>query len=150
KTAQSFWTVHRYDDASAALEEADTRLRRSDDDALPAEHIPEWIEVQQSRFWTLYFGRNTGAATLALLEAIRPIVDVHGTELQRCVFYQCVAPDILGRTRYVYSHEAVAQAKRGVEEVKTAGRYALQRAVARFQVGFSLVVGGREACAEAV
>jgi serine/threonine protein kinase len=148
KKAQSFYTVHLYADATAALDEAEARLGPPARLSTQAEFV-EWIEVQQCRYWTLYFGRRTGAETVALLEAMRPVVQAHGSAIQRSVFYQCVETDILGRGRYAYSEEAVANATRAVEEVTGEPRWAIELLAAQFNLGFALLFGDPDHCRRA-
>ena len=144
KEAQSHWTVHQYDDANHLLDQAEARFPV--ETARNAEDWNEWIELQQARFWTLYYSRRTGPETIRLIERLSPIVLQYGTSLQRSMAHQCAAADLAGRIRYVYSEEVLAHSRRSLDELGASAAFALERASARFQIGFGLVRGGLEEC----
>jgi len=147
KEAQSYWTVHQYDDANRVLDQAETRLPV--ETARTTLDWREWIELQQARFWALYYGRRTGAETIALIERLSPIVRQHGTALQRSMAHQCAAADLAGRIRYVYSDEVLAHSRKSLDELGVSSTFALERAGARFQIGFGLIRGGVGECQQA-
>lgn len=145
KRGQSYWTTHEY-----VLAERELDLARS---ALSGQSSPdarrEWIEVQQGRFWLLYYSRRTGEDTRSLLADMASAVEEHGSPLQRSRFYQCAANDLLGRGRYRWSDAAVEYARRALDVLRDSG-HPLQRAAAQFELGFALWLGEQSACREAV
>jgi eukaryotic-like serine/threonine-protein kinase len=147
KEAQSYFTVHRYDDANRTLDEAESRLppssERSDVD------WREWIELQQTRFWTLYYQRKTGPETMSHVAYMQPIVQQHGTALQRSITYRCAASDLAGRLRYRPSQEVLALNRAALAEIENVPGTALERAAARFAIGFALWRGSEAECREA-
>lgn len=147
KQAESCWTLHQYAEANRLLDLAEQRF------PLEAERTTgdwqEWIEVEQARFWTLYYSRRTGPETVALMARLGPIVERHGTPLQRSMAHQCAAADLAGRIRYVYSDEVLAHSRRALAELGDAPAYVRERAATRFQIGFGLIRGGAPDCAAA-
>ncbi|HVV51352.1 MAG TPA: hypothetical protein VHO06_16905, partial [Polyangia bacterium] len=109
-----------------------------------------WIEIQQGRFWCDYFARRTGPETEAIIRETAEIVERHGTDLQRAVYYICAALDILGRGRYRYAEDAVAYTRRALAVTGADPAYAAEAALARFNLAFALLLGDRACCDEAV
>ena len=149
KKAHSYWTVHEYDEARRALMEALLELGRPGPSATTADWR-EWLEVQQGRFWCEYFARRTGQTTQAIIHEMAEVVDVHGAAEQRAVYHICAALDGLGRTRYRFSEEAVAHTRRALEVSEGDAAHAAEAALARFNLGFALLLGDRRHCEEAV
>jgi serine/threonine protein kinase len=149
KKAQSFWTLHEYDQAASALTAAEAILGEPAKLATP-EHWREWIEVRQGQFWRYYFARRTGQATEQIIAALREPVEAQGTPMQRSVYYVCAALDILGRSRYRYDVRAVAYTRKAVAVVQSDERLTAQTALARFNLGFALLLGDRGEQEEAV
>jgi hypothetical protein len=142
-------TAHDYEAAAAALESAAEALAPGD--ASVESHVTEeWIEIQQERFWLHYFARRAGPLTEAVLERMRPVVQQYGTARQRSSFFECAASHLMARDRYLFSDAAVASARRAMSELGGALEHAGQAAGARFVLAFSLVLGTREHCSEAV
>jgi serine/threonine protein kinase len=148
KKAQSFWTVHQYEQASAALAAADAELGTMTS-CNGADQHREWIEIQQGLFWRYYFGRQTGPATERIIAGMAKVIEQHGTVLQRATYYVCAALDILGRHRYRYSDEAVAFTRKALEAASGNPRCTAEVSLARFNLGFALLLGQSSCCAEA-
>jgi len=149
KQATALRTAHDYAGATSALERAEHELacvRGPEESNL----VHEWIEIQQSRFWLYYFERRGGPITEAVVARMQPLVEQHGTPLQRSSFFECVASHVMARDRYLFSREAVAAAQRGVTELTTTTESAGQAAGPRFVLAFSLVLGGRDGCRAAI
>src|SRR6478736_4917702 len=149
KKAQSFWTVHEYDAATSSLALAAERIggRKSSDNL---ELVREWIEIQLGHFWSYYFARKTGPHTEAIVLGMRDVVEGTALPVQRSVYYVCAALDLLARSRYAPSEEAVQFTRRAVEVVADNPALLPQAAFARFNLGFALVLCEREAQLEAV
>jgi eukaryotic-like serine/threonine-protein kinase len=149
KKAQSFWTVHEYDEARSALTAALSHLGPPDALATGDQHR-EWIEIQQGRFWCEYFARRTGLTTDAIIQEMAEAMEAHGTTVQRAVYYICAALDIVGRQRYRFADEAVAFTRKALAISDEDAAHAAEAALARFNLGFALVLGDRPCCEEAV
>jgi eukaryotic-like serine/threonine-protein kinase len=149
KKAQSFWTVHEYDEARNALAAALDLLGPLRALETSEQH-QEWIEIQQGRFWCDYFARRTGPTTNAIIREMAEVMETHGTTVQRAVYYICAALDILGRQRYRFSDEAVAFTRKALAVSGEDPAHAAEAALARFNLGFALVLGDRRRCEEAV
>jgi tetratricopeptide (TPR) repeat protein len=148
KKAQSYWTVHHYDEARQALGNAVTRI--GPPDALRMlEQYGEWIEIQLGRFWCEYFARRTGPVTESIIGEMAGVVDHYGTALQRSAYYVCAALDILGRRRYGFAPEAVGHTRKALEVVSDDPAHAAEAAHARFNLAFALLLGERPSCEEA-
>jgi serine/threonine protein kinase len=148
KKAHSFWTVHQYEQAAAALTAAEGEL--GPPAALDgAEQHREWIEIQQGHFWRYYFARQTGPATERIIAEMAEAVERHGTVRQRATYYVCAALDILGRRRYLFSDEAVAFTRKALEAAGGHPGCVAEASLARFNLGFALLLGQRSCCREA-
>lgn len=149
KKAQSYWTVHEYEHATDALERARLELdARPESDAIELVH--EWIEVQLGHFWSRYFARQTGPATQAIIAGMRETVERAALPVQRSIYYVCAALDVLARCRYAPSPEAVEFTRRAVSVVEHDPAQLAQTAQARFNLGFALLLGPRDAQVEAM
>ena len=149
KKAQSFWTVHEYDEARSALSAALLHLGPLQTLATDEQHR-EWIEIQQGRFWCEYFARRTGPTTDAIIQEMADAIEAHGTTVQRAVYYICAALDIVGRQRYRFADEAVAFTRKALAISGDDAAHAAEAALARFNLGFALLLGDRACCQEAV
>jgi tetratricopeptide (TPR) repeat protein len=148
KQGAAAWSAHDYAAASAALEEAEQALSNADEPESARAH--QWLEIQQNRFWTHYFAREAGPLTEAVLERMRPVVEQHGTALQRSMFFECRACHVMARDRYAFSEEVVSSARRALDELRREADHAGQAGSARFVLALSLVIGKIEHCREAV
>ncbi|MET0410358.1 MAG: BREX system ATP-binding domain-containing protein, partial [Polyangiaceae bacterium] len=150
KCAQSYWTVHRYEHAKASLDaalQALGRERRLTDVA----QRREWIEIQLGYFWRAYFARQTGPVTRRIIRRMTPrISDGCATDVQRSSYYVCAGLDILGRRRYAYSARAVDYMRRALALLDGQPTCAVEAALARFNLGFALLLGARALRLEAV
>jgi serine/threonine protein kinase len=141
KRAQSFCTLHRYGNALAALDSAEARLGPLSS-LVSVEQHREWIEIQQGRFWVHYWQKDGDAAD-AQVALMAPVVERHGTTMQRGMFFHCAANDVLVRERYQYSERAMSFAVRAVREMEGDGALAhpAEAALFRFDLGFILLLG---------
>jgi eukaryotic-like serine/threonine-protein kinase len=149
KKAQSYWTVHEYGQATEALARASRELGETGPDE-GAEFVREWVEVQLGHFWSRYFARQTGPATQAIIAQMRETVERAAQPVQRSEYYVCAALDVLARSRYGPCPEAVEFTRRAVEVVAPDAAYLAQATLARFNLGFALVLWHREAQVEAM
>jgi serine/threonine protein kinase len=145
KKAQSYWTVHEYDEAELALSFACAEL--SPLDPASAAMQREWIDVQQGRFWLAYYGQKLGAEAESVLGPLLETVERWGTPTQRAAVSQCRANELMVRMRYRYQPEVVALLERTLEALGDDA--AFDRAVTRFDLGFAYLLGERSDCARA-
>jgi hypothetical protein len=148
KQAAAAWTAHDYEAATAALDAAEEALAYAAEGDTP-ERTHSWIEIQQGRFWLHYFARQAGPLTETVVNHMRPVVERYGTELQRSMFFECAACDVMARHRYSFSAEVVALARRGLAELRGGVDHTGQAGSARFVLALSLVIGNEETCREA-
>lgn len=147
KVATSHWTVHEYARASAALDRAEAELAQLST-ALEADGLAELIEIRLGRFEQLYFSGQVGSTLDALVEALAIQLERHGSNDQRCRYYFMAASHVMLKHRYAFTPEALALAERGLE---AAVAVAPQRtAMARFILGFALMLGSRAQCRAAL
>jgi hypothetical protein len=149
KKAQSFWTLHEYQDATRELDRALAHLGERDRLTDPRE-LREWIEIEQGRFWRHYFARETGDLTRDIIERMSAVVETHATPVQRSVYYVCAALDRLGRGRYAFDAVAVEFTRQAVQVLAEEPALLTQACLARFNLGFALLLGDRACRSEAV
>jgi serine/threonine protein kinase/tetratricopeptide (TPR) repeat protein len=145
KKAQSYWTVHEYDEAELALSFACAELSPLDPTSLAMQR--EWIDVQQGRFWLAYYGQRLGAESESVLGPLLETVERWGTPTQRAAVSQCRANELMVRTRYRYQPEVAALLERTLEALGEDA--AFDRAVTRFDLGFAYLLGERSDCLRA-
>ena len=148
KIGESHWTVHEYDQASVHLRQAGALLGPIEAQTT-VEQKREWIAIHHGDLAIKYYSRRTGPETLALIQQLEPVVEAAGTGLQRTLFYQAAASELLGRTRYAYNPEAVTWAERAAAAIAREGGTDEQRSEAYHSLGFALVWGGPEEIAAA-
>lgn len=147
KLAASYWTQHEYASASQALDAAERELERLGD-ANDPESNRELIQVRLGRFEQLYFSQKTGPAVEQLLGELAPLIDTHGTTLQKNAYYLASASNLLMSRRYAFQAEAVALADKALQGARELSPERL--AFTRFMCGFTRVMGDKEHCAQAL
>lgn len=150
KTAQSRWTLHEYEQASVAIGAAREALGPAPALFEHAADIEEWIEIQHCQFWFLYFARQLGPATRALIDELRPVVQSAGTPRQLVMFLQCEASDQLGRSRYFDTDIAISSARQALAVLSRHPELSIREAEAHFDLGFALLQSDIERCREAL
>jgi eukaryotic-like serine/threonine-protein kinase len=149
KKARAYWTLHDYDSAMAALTHAETVLGPVEH-VSKADEIHEWIEIQQGFFWLHYFARRSESSTEHTMRKMADVVELHGTPIQKSMFYVCASSDVMVRQRYTYSELAVEFARRANTELRSVPDEVARAAEARFVLGFALLQGTVAQCHEAV
>jgi len=152
KYAETHIKVHEHKQALQALARAEAFLeeRPAEHDA-DVERAQEWIALQQARLTIHYFSDPHGAETERLVKLMLPAVERHGSPDQKSYFFQCVANERAGRQRYRFSGDIITlerSALAELESVKPAP--VLQLGLARFDLAFMLLLGGRAECEEAL
>jgi eukaryotic-like serine/threonine-protein kinase len=149
KIGESHWTVHEYQQAAPHIREAD-RLLGPREALRTVEQKQEWIAIHYGDLAIRYYARQTGPETLALIRKLEPVVEEAGTALQRTLFYQSAASELLGRTRYAFSPEAVSWAEKALAATEQQAAADEQRSEAFHSLGFALLWGGPQEIAAAV
>lgn len=130
-------TRDRYDEALALYHQAEIALG---DQPSGTEWWQTWLEVQIERLWA-YFYLNAQTESVALVKRVRPIVDKHGTLVQRANFLRCMASLACRRERFVVSHNMLDQARAALElYLRTGDPHGI--ANGRFSLGFMLLWHG--------
>jgi serine/threonine protein kinase len=147
KIATSHWTVHEYARAANALDHAEEELMRAP--APPdAERSAELIEIRLGRFEQLYFSGKVGPTLDSLIERLALLLDQYGSNDQQCRYYFMAASNVMLKQRYAFTPEALVFAERGLG---AAVSVAPQRiAMARFILGYALMLGSRAQCQSAL
>jgi tetratricopeptide (TPR) repeat protein len=117
KTGDAWLAQHSAEEALKAYEEASARLE--DEAGLPGPpHTPEWLQIQLQRMWGLYF---QGSGLEESAARVRPLLEEHGTEVQKARFFQYLAMGRLRASRYLVSDEIMALALAGEEASRASG-----------------------------
>jgi hypothetical protein len=106
----------------------------------------ELVQIQMQSAMDLYFLSRV-AELSQLIERVRPLIELHGTPLQRAQFFQTLVHMNLRRDRYRISPDTldyVHASLRAAEQQSDAR----ERALAHFTVAFPLMFAGRDAEAE--
>ena len=131
---------HRYDAAIAAFDAAEALLGEDPGGKEPA-WVDLWLEIQLEGRAPLYYWRNEPALGMAVLEAVRPVVETRGSVAQKETFYVSFVLQRCRETRYQIDSEILANARAALaaaEEV--CGDHDLAWAI--FMVGFCLLWRG--------
>jgi hypothetical protein len=147
KIGASHWTVHEYDVADRALSQAEEALAMLSSHPRQ-DYWAELIQIRLGRFEQLYFSGRTGPLLDQLVIDLESLVEQHGSQHQRCVYYFIAASNVLLRRRYSFDPAAVTLAERGLEAAESLPIQ--RRALACFMVGFTLVHGPRSSCERAL
>lgn len=109
------------------------------DDA-PPDIAQAWIQLQVDRVWVYYWLANVDAMD-ALVSAVRPVIERHGSDVQRARFYQSLTNMNLRRERYAVSEATVAHARASMAAAARS-RELVEVALAQFVLGFQLIFHG--------
>ncbi len=150
KIGDSLYTQHQHDLALANYRAAEARLEDGAENPEPARR-KAWIELQLSLLG-LYYGTAANEELSNLIQALRPVVEAHGTPVQRAKFLEGVALDGMRRDRYTTSDATLADQRAALaawRETKDQGG----TANSQFSVGFCLLwrreLAGAEAALQA-
>jgi tetratricopeptide (TPR) repeat protein len=101
----------------------------------------EWLEIQHRRMWR-YYGLNRSREMAELAEKTQPVVEQHGTPLQRGAFYQGLTLLGLRKDRYQPSEETVAYARTCLDAYRESGNLNAT-ALSQSGLGFTLLWRGK-------
>jgi tetratricopeptide (TPR) repeat protein len=139
KTGNTWLVPRRFENAMQAYDKAETALGQE-----PAEAASEWwqvwVDIQMARTNVHYFQGETRELT-RLVETIRPVVEQHGTPLQRADFFLRLILMNNLRDRFIVSEQTLTLSRAYLEAAQELG--SLSRiAHARFVLGFNLLWRG--------
>jgi tetratricopeptide (TPR) repeat protein len=144
KLGNAWRDQYRYDEALHAYAAAEGTLGSIAEDDAAAGLC--WAQIQQDRITTHYWlGQTT--EMLQLLDQIWPVVERHGSVIERARLHQISSSALLRRDRYRISPEAMAHARAYAAEIETAADTDALPA-ARFQLGGALLFAGDLTAAE--
>jgi tetratricopeptide (TPR) repeat protein len=120
-------------------DQAETALGHEPAEAA-SEWWQEWVEIQLERTNVHYFQGEVGKLT-ELVEKIRPVVEQHGTPVQRADFFLRLVLANNRRDRFVVSEQTLAYSRAYLEAAQESGSLP-SIAHARFVLGFNLLWRG--------
>jgi tetratricopeptide (TPR) repeat protein len=139
KTGDAWAYLRRFEEAMQAYDRAETDLGHE-----PAENAlewwQEWVDIQVARAEVHYFQGEVREQT-ELVEKVRPVVEKHGTPLQRVGFFLTLILANNRRDRFIVSEQTLAYSRAYVEAAQESdSMYSI--AHARFVLGFNLLWRG--------
>jgi class 3 adenylate cyclase/tetratricopeptide (TPR) repeat protein len=145
KFGSTYVIQRRYEETLQRYETAEIELGQEPAE-LASEWWQEWVQIQLDRMWVYYWQGMVREMT-ELAEQSRPIVEQHGTPIQRGKFFQMLALYSLRRDRYVASEEAVDYAQAAVSTSQESDNLGETLHI-RFVLGFTHLWRGSLAEAE--
>jgi DNA-binding SARP family transcriptional activator len=131
------WRDHyRYEEAFAEYAAAEAELNLTANEAVP-ELWQAWVQIKMDQFQTHYWLAQI-LEMFRLMEAIRPVIERHGSSGQRARIHQLMAIATLRRDRLVATDEVVAYARSYLAAVE-ASEEASALPAAHFQLGYILL-----------
>jgi serine/threonine protein kinase len=145
KTGKTWETHHLHDEALRAYDDAESALGPEPGtvDAPgpePGAWWREWLQIQEDRHWTWYW-MDRREEMAALVSRVRPVLERHGTPMQRSRFFVVFANTSFRQERYAGSSQVVEYGRLAVEAGEASGDPAT-RALALFCHAFTLVLHG--------
>jgi len=134
KDGNAWMPQRQMEKALPAYDRADAALAANRSETDPGWQN-EWLEIQLDRAWALYWADNPSAMS-ALAEKIRPVVEQHGTTIQRCRFFRSLVLMAYRRDRYVISDETLEAARKSFAALAPSDDTG-ELVFARFIVGFT-------------
>ncbi|MFO7178087.1 MAG: protein kinase [Pseudomonadota bacterium] len=107
----------------------------------PAELRDEWIQIQINQLWVYYWLDNVPEMD-ALIRRLEPVIEQHGSPLQRARFFDTLTMRNLRRDRYVSNEETLLFARRALDACRQSGDLA-QQATAQMGLGLALIFNGQ-------
>jgi serine/threonine protein kinase len=147
KLASSCSTTHDYVAAANYCARAETELHRLEEPRSAA-WSTELIQIHLGRFDLLYFSGKLGPELDALVEALGPLIDAHGSSDQASTYYFMAASHAFLRHRYAFDERALSYAEAGVRAAEASGNQ--RRGMAEFILGGALLLGTRAQCERAL
>jgi serine/threonine protein kinase/tetratricopeptide (TPR) repeat protein len=146
KLGKSWETHHQHTEALRAYDEAEALLGAvtgalcAGTRALAADGWQEWLQLQVDRHWTWYW-MDRREEMAALVAKVRPVVECHGTPLERARFYVSLLNTSFRQERYRVPAETVEYGRLAVEAGDASGDLATQ-VQTRFCHSFALLFHG--------
>jgi tetratricopeptide (TPR) repeat protein len=139
KTGTTWGSSRQPEKVMQAYDKAETALGQEPAEAAP-EWWQEWVDIQVARAGVYYWEGKVREQT-ELAEKIRPIVEQHGTPVQRARFFLELVGVSNRRDRFIVSEQTLAYSRAYLEATQELGSL-WQIAHARFVLGFSLLWRG--------
>jgi len=139
KTGTAWRSQHQHEKAMQAYDKAETALGQEPAEAA-LEWWQEWVEIQLGRTNAHYMQGKLCEMT-ELVEKIRPVVEQHGTPLQRARFFLTLVLANNRRDRFIVSEQTLAYNRAYLEAAQELGSLSTI-AYARFVLGFNLLWDG--------
>jgi predicted ATPase len=131
------WARQRQEDRRALIAYAEAEAILGSE---PAENVTrwqqEWVQIQLDRLMALYIANSTRELERLIVQ-IRPVVDQHGSLVQKGQFYHGVVVAAYRRDRYVVSDETLRATKASLDAYREAGALSEPQCLAQFSLGFS-------------
>jgi predicted ATPase len=139
KTGDTWRLPRRFEKAMQAYDQAETALGQEPAE-VASEWWQEWVEIQLEQTNVHYFQDEVRDLT-ELVKKIRPVVEQHGTPLQRVDFFLRLVLANNRRDRFIVSEQTLTHSRAYLEAAQELG--SLYRiAHARFVLGFNLLWRG--------
>jgi hypothetical protein len=141
KSAKTWEARHGHGESLAFYDQAEAVLGPAPQAALDGEPRAgwwqEWVQIQVDKAWNHYFLAQVDELT-SLVSRVRPIVERHGSPVQRARLLQALVNTNLRRERYLVSGDTVEFARRSMSHAEESGEPA-EMALAAFVLGFNLL-----------
>jgi len=139
KTGTTWGSSRQPEKAMQAYDKAETALGQEPAEAAP-EWWQEWVDIQLARAAVYYWKGKVGELT-ELVEKVRPVVEQHGTPVQRVRFFLELVVVNNRRDRFIVSEQTLAYSRAYLEGAQESGSLH-SIAHARFVLGFNLLWRG--------
>jgi tetratricopeptide (TPR) repeat protein len=139
KTGATWGFQHRYKKALQVCDRAETALGQEPAEAA-SEWWQEWVHIQHERT-DAYYMQGKLCELTELIEKVRPVVEQHGTPLQRAGFFATLVYSNNRRDRFIISEQTLAYSQAYLEASQKVGTLS-KVAHARLILGFSLLWHG--------
>lgn len=132
KIGNAWRDQYRYEEAFAEYAAAEAELNLTANEAVP-DLWQAWVQIKMDQFQTHYWLAQI-PEMFRLMEAIRPVIERHGSSGQRARIHQLMAIATLRRDRLVATDEHVGHARSYLAAVEASSLPA-----AHFQLGYILL-----------
>jgi class 3 adenylate cyclase/tetratricopeptide (TPR) repeat protein/type II secretory pathway predicted ATPase ExeA len=139
KTGTTWGSSRQPEKVMQAYDKAETALGQEPAEAAP-EWWQEWVDIQLART-TVYYWKGKVREQTELVEKVRPVVEQHGTPVQRVRFFLELVVANNRRDRFIVSEQTLAYSRAYLEGAQESGSLH-PIAHARFVLGFNLLWRG--------
>jgi len=139
KTGMTWGSSRQPEKVMQAYDKAETALGQEPAEAAP-EWWQEWVDIQLGRA-SVYYWEGKVCEQTEQVEKIRPVVEQHGTPVQRVRFFLELVLANNRRDRFIVSEQTLAYSRAYLEAAQESGSLH-SIAHARFVMGFNLLWRG--------